>query len=259
MPSPSDPAIRFDRVRYAAPDGRGILSELSFEVGNGEILVLLGRSGCGKTTTLKLVNLLLSPASGEILVLKKPVQDWDPITLRRNVGYVIQDTGLFPHYRVADNVALVPSLLNWPETKIKNRVFELLKLTGLPREFLARFPHELSGGQRQRVGLARALAADPPLLLMDEPFAALDPITCAELRTELKTLQRSLEKTILFVTHDLSTALELGDRIALMEDGNFQFEGTPGDFMSSQIPCVIRYRESLPRYGNPEASRRGMS
>jgi len=180
----------------------------------------LGRSGSGKTTTLKLINRLLEPTSGEVLVEGRRTTDWDPICLRRRIGYVIQEVGLFPHFTIARNVGLVPSLEGWEAPRVQARVQEMLRLVGLdPGQFAPRRPHELSGGQRQRVGVARALAADPPILLMDEPFGALDPVTRAELQQEFRQLAARLGKTIVFVTHDVREALLLGTRIALLAGG----------------------------------------
>src|SRR5215467_1206588 len=179
------PVIQFSNVSLHAPGGRALVEDLSFQVGRGETLVLLGRSGSGKTTTLKLINCLLEPTSGQIVVEDQPTTEWDRIRLRRHIGYVIQETGLFPHFTVEGNVALVPRLLGWTEQRTQARVRELLAVVGLDPELYARrYPSELSGGQRQRVGVARALAADPPIVLMDEPFGALDPITRAELQRE---------------------------------------------------------------------------
>src|SRR5262249_35423584 len=186
---------------------RTIVEDISLDVARGETLILLGRSGSGKTTLLRLINNLLVPTSGQVIVEGKPTSDWDPIHLRRGIGYVIQDAGLFPHFTVAQNVALVPTLEGWDSARIAARISEMLSLVGLePGEFAQRRPHELSGGQRQRVGVARALAADPPILLMDEPFGALDPVTRAELQREFSDLSRRLGKTIVFVTHDVREA-----------------------------------------------------
>ncbi len=211
-----------------------MLSDLNLLVRRGETLMLLGRSGSGKTTCLKLINRLLVPSSGTVLVEDKSILAWDPVTLRRGIGYAIQDVGLFPHYTVWDNVALVPKLEKWDGQRIADRVEEVLTLVGLPsRDFAKRYPNELSGGQRQRVGLARALAAEPPILLMDEPFGALDPITRAEIQMEFKRLQEKLRKTVVFVTHDVGEALMLGDRIALMESGQMRNVHTPEEFLRS--------------------------
>src|SRR5712692_6967649 len=214
------PLVEFRGVSYAVNGGAPIIDRLSLAVSQGETLVLLGESGCGKTTTLRLVNRLLMPTAGQVWVEGKPTTEWDAIRLRRRTGYVIQDAGLFPHFTVEQNIAVVPSLEGWDEARIQKRVRELLDLVGLnPEKFAGRYPRELSGGQRQRVGVARALAADPPLLLMDEPFGALDPLTRAELQREFSALARRLGKTIVFVTHDLREALLLASRIVLLEAG----------------------------------------
>ena len=206
--APSDMAVQFAAVSLYASPGKALVEGLNFGVKRGETLVLLGRSGSGKTTTLKLINRLLEPTAGEVLVADVATTDWDAIRLRRSIGYVIQEIGLFPHFTVERNIGLVPQLEHWPQDRIHERVRHLLDLVGLaPDEFAQRFPHELSGGQRQRVGVARALAADPPILLMDEPFGALDPITRAELQREFAALAAGLHKTIVFVTHDVREAL----------------------------------------------------
>src|SRR6202522_443342 len=195
-------AIELRNVCHNLPNGRSLLHDLSLTVKNGETLVLLGRSGAGKSTALKLINRMLELSAGTILVEGKSTLDWDPITLRRHIGYVIQEIGLFPHYTVDQNFSLVPRLERWPEDRTRARVDELMKLVGLDaKEFLHRFPHELSGGQRQRVGIARALAAAPPILLMDEPFGALDPLTRSELQREFQQLEQLIHKTIVLVTH----------------------------------------------------------
>jgi len=215
-------------------------------VAAGETVVLLGESGCGKTTTLRLVNRLLTPSAGEVLVEEKATTDWDPIRLRRRTGYVIQEAGLFPHFTVAENVALVPSLENWDEERTRDRMEELLTLVGLePARFADRYPRELSGGQRQRVGVARALAADPPLLLMDEPFGALDPLTRASLQKEFAELKSSLAKTVIFVTHDVREALLLASRIALMAAGKILLVETPEGFRESSNDYARAYLETI--------------
>jgi osmoprotectant transport system ATP-binding protein len=213
-----DAVVRFRRVTYAPPGvSAPIIDALDLEVRRGETLVLLGESGCGKTTTLRLINRLLEPTAGEVLVEGRDTRAWDAIELRRRTGYVIQDAGLFPHFNVGRNVGLVPTLEGWEEERIDGRVEELLRLVGLdPEKFAERLPAELSGGQRQRVGVARALAADPPLLLMDEPFGALDPLTRAALQREFAALQSRLNKTVVFVTHDVREAVYLADRVAVM-------------------------------------------
>src|SRR5208282_96263 len=231
---PADVAIEFRAVTYCINDiaDRALVSNVSLSIPRGETLVLLGRSGSGKTTLLKLINRMLVPTQGQALVEGRPTTDYDPIQLRRGIGYVIQEAGLFPHFTVAQNVALVPTLEKWDSARIAARVDELLRLVGLnPAEFSTRRPRELSGGQRQRVGVARALAADPPILLMDEPFGALDPVTRAELQREFSALARRLKKTIVFVTHDIREALLLGQRIALLCDGRLVALAPPKDFL----------------------------
>ena len=241
-----EPLVEFREVTYAVNGGRPIIDRLSLDVGRGETMVLLGESGCGKTTTLKLVNRLLAPTSGQVLVEGKATNEWDAIRLRRRTGYVIQEAGLFPHFTVEQNVALVPALERWDETRIRERVRELLSLVGLdPGRFADRYPRELSGGQRQRVGVARALAADPPLLLMDEPFGALDPLTRASLQKEFAELKARLGKTVIFVTHDVREALTLGSRIALMDAGRIVLLGTPAGFLRSQDEHAQAYLETL--------------
>ncbi len=242
MSSNPDTTIEFCNVEYRVTAERVLLSGLDLAVIRGETLMLLGRSGSGKTTCLKLINRLLTPSSGEVRVEGKAARDWDPIQLRRRIGYAIQDVGLFPHYTVQENVALVPKLEKWERPRIAERVEEVLQLVGLPsREFGDRYPSQLSGGQRQRVGLARALAAEPPILLMDEPFGALDPITRAEIQREFRKLQQKLGKTIVFVTHDVGEALMLGDRIALMESGRLRCVDTPEKFLQSADAVVQDY------------------
>jgi len=240
------PLVEFRAVSYAVNGGRPIIDALDLEVRRGETLVLLGESGCGKTTTLRLVNRLLTPTSGHVLVEGKATTEWDVIRLRRRTGYVIQEAGLFPHFTVADNVALVPQLDGWDEARIQGRVRELLDLVGLdPERFAERYPGELSGGQRQRVGVARALAADPPLLLMDEPFGALDPLTRSSLQKEFAELKARLEKTVIFVTHDVREALGLGSRIALMDKGRVVLLETPAGFAASGHKLARAYLETL--------------
>ena len=214
--------VRFSNVSYQA-GGRKILDGLTFDLEPGETLVLLGRSGSGKTTALRMVNALIMPSSGKVLVENRATTEWNPIELRRRIGYVIQETGLFPHFTVAANVGVVPRLNGWTPERIEARVHELLSRVGLPpEEFAGRYPRQLSGGQRQRVGVARALAADPPILLCDEPFGALDPVTRVEVRREFTALARDLGKTILFVTHDVREALRLGHRIGLLAHGHLE-------------------------------------
>lgn len=228
------PLVSFRNVSYRV-GGKDILRELNLDIESGETLVLLGRSGSGKTTALKMVNALLHSSGGEVVVEGAPTSRWDPIRLRRRIGYVIQEAGLFPHFTVAENVGLVPRLEEWPTEKIQARVHALLEQVGLPAEqFAARYPRELSGGQRQRVGVARALAADPSLLLFDEPFGALDPVTRVELQRRFLDLRRRLGKTALFVTHDVREALLVATRIALLHNGRLAVLATPAEFLRAQ-------------------------
>lgn len=238
-------AIEFSQVGFAVR-GRSLLTQLSFTIPTGEALVLLGRSGSGKTTTMKLINGLLMPTSGVVQVQGQATTAWDAIQLRRQIGYVIQETGLFPHWTIERNVGVVPRLQGWKPKQIKNRVYELLYLVGLePSEFAHRYPYQLSGGQRQRVGVARSLAADPPILLMDEPFGALDPITRLELQQEFKQLQQELGKTVVFVTHDIQEALVLASQIGLMQAGELVFLGTPDQFLASPHPEAQTFLNTL--------------
>jgi osmoprotectant transport system ATP-binding protein len=245
MTPPNEPVIQFRNVSYRFDGGHELLQNLDLDIHFGETLVLLGRSGSGKTTTLKLINHLLVPTRGEIRVQGKSTRDWDVIRLRRGIGYAIQETGLFPHFTVARNIGLVPQIEDWPKDRVQKRVEELMQLVGLDRALASRYPRELSGGQRQRVGVARALAADPPILLMDEPFGALDPITRAELQREFLALQQRLKKTVVFVTHDLHEALMLGTRIALMEAGRLVEVLTPDEFLHSKEPLVKSYVDAF--------------
>jgi osmoprotectant transport system ATP-binding protein len=237
--------VEFRRVSFEI-DGVRILDDLNLEIFRGETLVLLGESGCGKTTTLKLINRLIEPTGGEVWVEGKRTIEWDAIKLRRHIGYVLQEGGLFPHFTIERNVALVPDLENWDEAEKRARVAELLELVGLkPEKFAARFPHELSGGQRQRVGVARALAANPDLLLLDEPFGALDAITRTNLQKEFAALVRELGKTAVFVTHDLQEAFVLASRICLMDKGRIALVDTPENFMKSDLPLARDYLETV--------------
>ena len=212
--------ISLEQVEKRYDDDSVAVAELSLTVPDGELCVLVGPSGCGKTTTLRMINRLIEPSSGRILIDGTDVLKMDPVELRRGIGYVIQQGGLFPHRRVADNVATVPRLLGWDKARVEARVRELLDLVGLdPGRYGRRFPHELSGGERQRVGVARALGGDPPVLLMDEPFGAVDPVTRQRLQQQFIDLQAELKKTIVFVTHDIEEAATLGDRIAVLSKG----------------------------------------
>ena len=245
MSKANSATIEFHDVTLSR-NNRALVSHLNFTIYQGEALVLLGRSGSGKTTTMKLINRLFTPTQGEVLFAGKTTTQWDEIKLRRKIGYVIQETGLFPHFTVERNVGLVPALEGWKPKQIKMRVYELLQLVGLnPEQFAGRYPHELSGGQRQRVGVARALAADPPVLLMDEPFGALDPITRLEIQQEFRRLQQELGKTVIFVTHDIQEAFVLASRIGLMYGGELVVLGTKDEFMRSQHPESLAFLQCL--------------
>jgi osmoprotectant transport system ATP-binding protein len=248
--------IEFRDVVYHV-SGHEVLSKLNLVVCRGETLILLGRSGSGKTTTLKLINRLLVPASGNVLVNSKSIAGVDVIRLRRSIGYVIQDAGLFPHFTVERNIGLVPRIEGWPDDRIHARVLELMQMAGLDIALAPRYPHQLSGGQRQRVGVARALAADPAILLMDEPFGALDPLTRDELQHEFLSLQERLHKTVVFVTHDLGEALRLGSRIALMEAGRLVTVLSPHEFLRSTDPWAAKYVRAY-RSGPDAAADRGV-
>ncbi|MGA2427696.1 MAG: ATP-binding cassette domain-containing protein [Candidatus Acidiferrum sp.] len=250
--------ILFEDVTYSinGNPSHAIIDSISLEIHAGETLVLLGRSGSGKTTLLKLINRLLLAEKGEVRVQGRSTAQWDTIRLRRGIGYVIQEGGLFPHFTVAQNIGLVPTLEKWDASRIARRVDELLNLVGLDsREFSARYPHELSGGQRQRVGVARALAADPPILLMDEPFGALDPVTRAELQREFSSLARRLGKTIVFVTHDLREALLLASRVVLMQSGRIVASAKPQEFLQIDHPEVEAFAASLSTFNGTGAAR----
>ena len=257
QPAAAIPVIEFLDVSYCVA-GTQVLSGFNLQVQGGETLVLLGRSGSGKTTSLKLVNRLLSPTSGEVRVKGVPIGEGDVIRLRRGIGYVIQDVGLFPHFTVERNIGLVPKIEGWAADRIRARVEELLQLVGLAPETASRYPHQLSGGQRQRVGVARALAADPEILLMDEPFGALDPLTRDELQREFLLLQQRLHKTVVFVTHDLREALRLGSRIALMEAGRLVSVLSPPDFLRTADPLASAYVRAFGE-GLESAANRGAS
>jgi len=247
------PIIDFRKVSYQLRNGQALLKDVTFTVSSGETLVLLGRSGAGKTTVLKLINRLHEPSDGEVRIEGRATTDWEPIALRRRIGYVIQEAGLFPHYTVEQNVALVPRLERWDAARIRARVQEMLELVGLaPERFLSRYPHELSGGQRQRVGVARALAADPPILLMDEPFGALDPLTRGDLRREFRALQQRLRKTIVIVTHDITEALVLGTRVGLVESGALNGIYSPQEFLRSADPVAAAYAAQIQALGQIE-------
>ncbi|KWV34112.1 ABC transporter ATP-binding protein [Micromonospora rifamycinica] len=235
-------SIRLDGIRKRYPDGTEAVRELSLEVTAGELVVLIGPSGCGKSTVLRMVNRLIEPTGGRILLGDEDITRVDPVKLRRRIGYVIQNVGLFPHQTVTTNVGTVPRLLGWPKERIRRRSGELLELVGLdPAQFGRRYPHELSGGQRQRVGVARALAADPVVLLMDEPFSAVDPIVRTRLQEEFLRLQAEVRKTIVLVTHDLDEAVRLGDRIAVLsEGGRLEQYDTPAALLGTPASPFVR-------------------
>lgn len=225
--------IEFSNVNKSFKN-KTVLNNINLKIQKGELAVLIGPSGCGKTTTLKMINKLIKPTSGDIFVNGKNIKNEDTIKLRRNIGYVIQQTGLFPHMTIAENIGLIPRLQKWSEEKIKNRVVELLNMVGMnPEEYMDRYPSELSGGQQQRIGVARAFAMNSEIVLMDEPFSALDPISKSQLQDELFSLQQELKKTIVFVTHDMDEAIKLGDRICIMKDGNILQFDTPEEILKN--------------------------
>jgi osmoprotectant transport system ATP-binding protein len=229
--------IRFEAVTKLFPGvARPAVDALDLTVDKGNICVLIGPSGCGKTTTMRMVNRLIEPTSGRILVGDRDVTQGDLVELRRHIGYVIQQIGLFPHMTIAENVATVPKLLGWPEARITARVAEMLALVGLdPGQFLSRYPRHLSGGQRQRVGVARALAADPPVMLMDEPFGAVDPVVRGRLQDEFLAILKRLEKTVILVTHDIDEAIRMGDVVAIMRDGKLVQYDTPDRLLAAPV------------------------
>jgi osmoprotectant transport system ATP-binding protein len=249
-------SIEFHDVSFRLPDGKTLLSDLNLEISRGETLVLLGRSGSGKTTTMKLINRLIDPTQGQVRVEGRSTLEWDPIELRRRVGYVIQEIGLFPHLTVEGNIGVVPRLQGWAKERIQERARGLLKMVGLePDRFGARYPRELSGGQRQRVGVARALAADPPVVLLDEPFGALDPITRREIQVEFKDLQSRLKKTMVFVTHDVREAFVLGTRIGLVKEGRMILLGPPALLLESNHPEARAFAECFHDANSAEPAR----
>jgi len=232
-------ALEFHDVSFTRPGGTRVLEHFDLRVDDGEVVALVGRSGAGKTTILKLINRLLEPDAGDVLVEGRSTREWDPLRLRRRVGYVLQDIGLFPHMTVGSNIAVVPRLERWTDERIAARVDEMLDLIGLERRaFRQRWPDELSGGQRQRVGVARALAADPPVLLMDEPFGALDPVTRIELHAQFARIQARVRKTVVIVTHDMHEAFAMATRIGVLDGGRLIAYDTPESVRASGDPQV---------------------
>jgi osmoprotectant transport system ATP-binding protein len=242
-----DALVRVEDVEFRHDGRPPLLRNVTLSLNRGETVALVGRSGAGKSTLLRLVNRLLTPSAGRVTVDGRDTREWDAIRLRRQVGYVIQDVGLFPHMTIAENVAVVPRLEGWPDARIAERTRELLDLVGLPApEFSARRPRQLSGGQRQRVGVARALAIDPPILLMDEPFGALDPVTRAEVRDQFARLKQRLQTTVLMVTHDIAEAFALGDRVGVLDAGALVAFDTPPQVAASTDVRVRALIDALP-------------
>jgi osmoprotectant transport system ATP-binding protein len=223
--------LKIENVSKIYKGGKKAVKNISLDIKKGEFICFIGPSGCGKTTTMKMINRLIEPSEGKILINGENIMDKDPVELRRQIGYVIQQIGLFPHMTILENITLIPKLLKWNEQKKKERALELLKLVDMGPEYLERYPYELSGGQQQRIGVLRALASNPPLILMDEPFGALDPITRDALQEEFKNLQRTLDKTIVFVTHDMDEAIKLADRIVILKAGEIVQVGTPDEIL----------------------------
>ncbi|MFF2456968.1 betaine/proline/choline family ABC transporter ATP-binding protein [Peribacillus simplex] len=223
--------LKIENVSKIYKGGKKAVKNISLDINKGEFICFIGPSGCGKTTTMKMINRLIEPSEGKILINDENILDKDPVELRRQIGYVIQQIGLFPHMTILENITLVPKLLKWNEQKKKERALELLQLVDMGPEYLERYPYELSGGQQQRIGVLRALASNPPLILMDEPFGALDPITRDALQEEFKNLQRTLDKTIVFVTHDMDEAIKLADRIVILKAGEIVQVGTPDEIL----------------------------
>ncbi|HZS06163.1 MAG TPA: ATP-binding cassette domain-containing protein [Blastocatellia bacterium] len=247
------PAIEFDRVEFRYPGGPLLLDGLSLAIEAGETLALVGRSGMGKSTILKLINHLLLPTSGVVRVEGRDTTEWDAIRLRRHIGYVLQEVGLFPHLTIERNVGIVPRLEGWSEDRIRARVDELLRLTGLdPETYRDRYPRELSGGQRQRVGVARALALDPTILLMDEPFGALDPLTRVEIHREFRRIQETIRKTVVIVTHDMGEAFTLSTRMGVLAAGKLAAITTPAEIVRSTSPEVRMLLDTVTSIPRPQ-------
>ncbi len=233
--------ILYENITKSYLEGINAVADFTLSIAEGELLAIIGPSGCGKTTVLKMLNRLVEPTSGRILLNGKDIRTLDPIALRRSMGYVIQQVGLFPHMNILDNIAVVPDILGWSAEKQRTRALELLDLIDMnPAEFAHRYPYQLSGGQQQRVGVLRALAADPAVILMDEPFGAVDPLTRAKLQQELKTLHTRLKKTILLVTHDIDEAFRLADRVLLMQGGQIVQLGKPAELLEHPATSFVR-------------------
>lgn len=223
--------LKIENVSKVYKGGKKAVKNITLDIKKGEFICFIGPSGCGKTTTMKMINRLIEPSEGKILINGENIMEKDPVELRRQIGYVIQQIGLFPHMTILENITLVPKLLKWSDQEKKERALELLQLVDMGPEYLERYPYELSGGQQQRIGVLRALASNPPLILMDEPFGALDPITRDALQEEFKNLQRTLNKTIVFVTHDMDEAIKLADRIVILKAGEIVQVGTPDEIL----------------------------
>ncbi|KAA6447429.1 betaine/proline/choline family ABC transporter ATP-binding protein [Bacillus atrophaeus] len=250
--------LTLENVSKNYKGGKKAVNSINLKIEKGEFICFIGPSGCGKTTTMKMINRLIEPSSGTISIDGENIMEQDPVELRRKIGYVIQQIGLFPHMTIQQNIALVPKLLKWPEEKRKERARELLKLVDMGPEYLDRYPHELSGGQQQRIGVLRALAAEPPLILMDEPFGALDPITRDSLQEEFKKLQKTLHKTIVFVTHDMDEAIKLADRIVILKAGEIVQVGTPDEILRNPADEFVEEfigKERLIQSSSPDMER----
>ncbi|CAN2248014.1 choline ABC transporter ATP-binding protein OpuBA [Bacillus vallismortis] len=250
--------LTLENVSKTYKGGKKAVNNVNLKIEKGEFICFIGPSGCGKTTTMKMINRLIEPSAGKIFIDGENIMEQDPVELRRKIGYVIQQIGLFPHMTIQQNISLVPKLLKWPEHKRKERSRELLKLVDMGPEYLDRYPHELSGGQQQRIGVLRALAAEPPLILMDEPFGALDPITRDSLQEEFKKLQKTLHKTIVFVTHDMDEAIKLADRIVILKAGEIVQVGTPDDILRNPADEFVEEfigKERLIQSASPDVER----
>lgn len=250
--------LTLENVSKTYKGGKKAVNNVNLKIAKGEFICFIGPSGCGKTTTMKMINRLIEPSAGKIFIDGENIMDQDPVELRRKIGYVIQQIGLFPHMTIQQNISLVPKLLKWPEQQRKERARELLKLVDMGPEYVDRYPHELSGGQQQRIGVLQALAAEPPLILMDEPFGALDPITRDSLQEEFKKLQKTLHKTIVFVTHDMDEAIKLADRIVILKAGEIVQVGTPDDILRNPADEFVEEfigKERLIQSSSPDVER----